>query len=151
VARKKILGTATVASRGRWRNSVTDFLMHDLVAGEVMEISTMEWLRSIRVLIEEEQRKIAPDASLISVLCDTVRYHREMMERFRVGQETSKALALKALLLSADFAWLKDRGGVTIYSFSDQVLVEWEDERRIEHRAWGANLHDVINTERGKT
>ena len=65
---------------------MSDFEMRDLVAGEVMEKSTMDWLRSIRVLIEEEQRKIAPDTHLISVLCDTVRYHREMMERFRVEQ-----------------------------------------------------------------
>lgn len=53
------------------------------VGGEMMDRSIADHQRACRVLINDEQRKIAPDNHLIATLCDSVRMGREYVRHMR--------------------------------------------------------------------
>lgn len=51
-----------------------------IVEGRRLDGTLEEFVRSCRVLLAEEQRRVAPNNALVSLLCDGVRLAREYDE-----------------------------------------------------------------------
>lgn len=71
------------------------------VAGDVLPCSLREFERRCLVWLMREQEKIAPDNSLVALICDAVRLGREHATAMRSGVNESLLNACKAALQSS--------------------------------------------------
>ena len=62
--------------------------MSDVSVTGRMDLTLADLERRCLILLDEEQRKIAPNNALISVLCNTIRLIREVVGQCSIRAET---------------------------------------------------------------